>query len=345
MRLAFIVDPLGSFRIYKDSTYAMMREAQRRGHEVWACEPQHLALVDGEVRASLQQLQLAGIDPHSEPHGPRSDWFTVTQQADLALSAFDAVLNRKDPPFDLEYVATTWLLSHAQAAGACIVNDPQAVRDHNEKFAISEFAQFMTPTLVTRDAARIAAFHKVHHDIIIKPLDGMGGMGIFRVQADALNLASIIETLGHNGARTLMAQRYIPAIADPVAGGDKRILLIDGEPVPFALARIPKAGETRGNLAAGGTGVARPLTDHDWKIARALGPTLAARGLLLVGLDVIGEHLTEVNVTSPTCFREIMDQTGFDVAAMLLDAVERTAERKAERTAERTAETVQGAST
>ena len=195
MRLAFIVDPLETFRIYKDSSYAMMREARQRGHEVWVCEPQHIALVAGTVRARLQQLVLADIDPHSEPHGPRADWFTVTSTQDLALTDFDAVLNRKDPPFDLEYVATTWLLSHAQRAGACIVNDPQAVRDHNEKFAISEFAQFMAPTLVTRDAARIAAFHAEHGDIIIKPLDGMGGMGIFRVQADALNLASIIETL------------------------------------------------------------------------------------------------------------------------------------------------------
>jgi glutathione synthase len=327
MRLAFIVDPLDSFRLYKDSTYAMMREAQRRGHEVWTCEPQHIALVNGSVRALMRRLQLAEIDPHGAPHAARGDWYSVARTEDLVLTAFDAVLNRKDPPFDLEYVATTWLLSHAQAVGACIVNDPQALRDHNEKFAISEFAQFMAPTLVTRDGARITAFQREHGDIIIKPLDGMGGMGIFRVQADALNLASIIETLGHNGVRTLMAQRYIPAIADPVAGGDKRILIIAGEPVPFALARIPKAGETRGNLAAGGTGVARPLTDHDWKIARALGPVLAARGLLLVGLDVIGEHLTEVNVTSPTCFREIMDQTGFDVAAMMLDAVEAASRR------------------
>jgi glutathione synthase len=228
---------------------------------------------------------------------------------------------RKDPPFDMEYVTSTWLLELAERGGARIFNKPQAIRDHSEKLAIGEFPEFVAPTLVTRDAARLRAFHAEHGDVILKPLDGMGGMGVFRVKADGMNLGSIIEMLSHDGARSVMAQKFIPEIKD----GDKRILLIGGQPVPFALARIPQGNEVRGNLAAGGLGVAQPLTEHDRKIAGTLGPVLAARGLLLVGLDAIGNYLTEVNVTSPTCFREIMDQTGFDVAAMFIDALEQAA--------------------
>jgi glutathione synthase len=221
----------------------------------------------------------------------------------------------------MEYVTSTWLLELAERGGARIFNKPQAIRDHSEKLAIGEFSQFVAPTLVTRDAARLRAFHAEHGDVILKPLDGMGGMGVFRVKADGMNRGSIIEMLSHDGARSVMAQKFIPEIKD----GDKRILLIGGQPVPFALARIPQGNEVRGNLAAGGLGVARPLTGHDRKVAEMLGPVLAGRGLLLVGLDAIGDYLTEVNVTSPTCFREIMDQTGFDVAAMFIDALERAA--------------------
>jgi glutathione synthase len=225
---------------------------------------------------------------------------------------------RKDPPFDMEYVYSTYLLEAAEREGARVFNRPRAIRDHNEKLAITRFADFIAPTLVTRDAARIDAFIDEHRDAIVKPLDGMGGTSIFRVRADDPNRNVIVETVGQLGTRTVMVQRYIPEIVD----GDKRILLIAGEPLPFALARIPKAGETRGNLAAGGRGVARPLTDRDRAIAAALGPKLWAEGLLVVGLDVIGPYLTEVNVTSPTCFVEIAQQTDCDGAARFAEALE-----------------------
>jgi len=226
---------------------------------------------------------------------------------------------RKDPPFDNEYFYATHLLSQAEREGARVFNSPQALREHPEKLSLMEFAAFAPPTLVTRDAKAIREFHALHHDIILKPLDGMGGMGIFRVKADGLNLGSIIETLNHNGAVSVMVQTFLPEITQ----GDKRVLVIDGEAVPFALARIPQGNEVRGNLAAGGKGVAKPLSVRDKQIAEALGPVLAARGLLLVGLDIIGDCLTEINVTSPTCFREITDQTGFDVPAMFMTALER----------------------
>jgi glutathione synthase len=225
---------------------------------------------------------------------------------------------RKDPPFDSEFFYATHLLEQAEREGAQVFNKPRALRDHPEKLAILEFPQFIGPTLVTRDADAVRAFHSEHRDIILKPLDGMGGMGIFRVKDDGLNLGGIIETLNKDGAQTLMVQKFLPAIKD----GDKRVLVIGGKPVPFCLARIPQGGEVRGNLAAGGKGVAQPLSDTDRSIAEALGPILAPRGLLLVGLDVIGDSLTEINVTSPTCFQEITDQTGFDVAAMFVDALE-----------------------
>jgi glutathione synthase len=228
------------------------------------------------------------------------------------------VVMRKDPPFDSEFFYATHLLEQAEREGAQVFNKPRALRDHPEKLAILEFPQFIGPTLVTRDPAAVRAFHAEHRDIILKPLDGMGGTGIFRVKDDGLNLGSIIETLNKDGAETIMVQKFLPAIS----AGDKRVLVIGGKPVPFCLARIPQGGEVRGNLAAGGKGVAQPLADSDRAIAEALGPILAARGLLLVGLDVIGNSLTEINVTSPTCFQEIKDQTGFDVAAMFIDALE-----------------------
>ncbi|MEX3916786.1 glutathione synthase [Paraburkholderia sp. BR10936] len=316
MDILFIADPLERFKIYKDSTYAMMAEAAKRGHRLFACEPRHLAWVNGQVEADVRRFTIIGdtADLH------RETWFEATADA-RALTGFDAVVMRKDPPFDMEYVTSTWLLEIAERAGAKIFNKPQSIRDHSEKLAIGEFAQFVAPTLVTRSAARLRKFHEEHQDVILKPLDGMGGMGVFRVKADGMNLGSIIEMLSHDGARSVMAQKFIPEIK----AGDKRILLIGGEPVPFSLARIPQGNEVRGNLAAGGLGVAQPLTGRDMEIAKALGPTLAARGLLLVGLDAIGDWLTEVNVTSPTCFREIMEQTGFDVAAMFIDALERAA--------------------
>ncbi|WP_225782300.1 glutathione synthase [Xenophilus sp. Marseille-Q4582] len=311
MNLLFVADPLEHFKIYKDTTFSMMREAQRRGHRVAACLPQDMNWVSGGlVTATVRRITLTG-----EPDA----WFTEDAVERVALKDFDAVLMRKDPPFDAEYIYATHLLEQAEREGARVVNSPRALRDHPEKLAIMEFAQFITPTLVTRSAADVRAFHAEHQDIILKPLDGMGGMGIFRVKADALNLGSIIETLNKDGAETIMVQRFVPAVAE----GDKRILIIDGVPVPFVLARIPQGTEVRGNLAAGGKGVAQPLTPRNREIAEVIGRKLAPRGLLLIGLDVIGDAVTEINVTSPTCFQEITDQTGFNVPAMFIDALEK----------------------
>lgn len=308
MNLLFIADPLESFKVHKDSTYAMMAEADRRGHRLYAMEAGGLAWRGGRVFGRCAAVMLAGGDPWFARGGP--EW--------RELADFDAVLMRKDPPFDQGYLTATWLLEMAEREGARVFNRPSALRDFNEKLAITRFPDFIAPTLVSADAGQIRAFLAEHGDIIVKPLDAMGGAGIFRLRPGDPNLGAILETATRHGAETVMAQRYLPEIVD----GDKRVLVIDGEPVPYCLARIPAEGETRGNLAAGGTGVARPLSARDREIAEALGPTLKAAGLLLVGLDVIGDRLTEVNVTSPTCFREITDQTGFDVAAAFLDALE-----------------------
>ena len=312
MKLLFVADPLEGFKTYKDTTFSMLREAIRRGHQVWACEPADLVWVRGArvVARGARAITLTG-DEHA--------WFTVLAQAELALADADAVLMRKDPPFDSEYFYATHLLGQAEREGARVFNKPAALRDHPEKLAILEFPQFIAPTMVTRSADAIRAFHAEHQDIILKPLDGMGGMGIFRVGPDGLNLGSITETLNQGGAQTVMVQKYLPEITR----GDKRILVIAGQPVPFSLARIPQGSEIRGNLAVGGKGVAMPLTARELQIASALGPILAARGLLLVGLDVIGDCLTEINDTSPTCFQEITQQTGFDVPAMFLNALEK----------------------
>ncbi|TXH62511.1 MAG: glutathione synthase [Burkholderiaceae bacterium] len=310
MRLLFVADPLEQFNIKKDSTFTMMREAAARGHEILACEPRHLTWQrGGRVGATMRQVALSG-DPVY--------WFTEQHVPETALADVDAVLMRKDPPFDSEFFYATHLLEQAEREGARVFNRPAALRDHPEKLAILEFPELIGPTLVTRDAEAIKRFHAEHRDIILKPLDGMGGMGIFRVGEDGLNLGSITETLNRHGSTTVMVQRYLPEIVH----GDKRILVIAGEPVPYCLARIPQGSEIRGNLAAGGKGVAQPLSARDREIAETLGPLLAARGLLLVGLDVIGDCLTEINVTSPTCFREISDQTGFDVAQRFVDALE-----------------------
>jgi len=287
----------------------MMRAAQARGHAVFVCGQPALHWASKSVAARATRLSLTDND---------EDWYRAHEAVERPLFQFDAVLMRKDPPFDLEYVVSTWLLSAAAREGARVFNAPDAIRDHNEKLAIAEFPQFAAPTLVSREPARLHAFIDEQRDAVLKRLDVMGGENIFRVRADDPNRNVIVELMAQGGARSVMAQRYLPEIRD----GDKRILLIDGKPVPHCLARIPKAGESRGNLAAGGTGVAQPLSRRDREIAEALGPQLAARGLLLVGLDVIGDYLTEVNVTSPTCFREIQDQTGFDVAGMFIEALE-----------------------
>jgi glutathione synthase len=308
MDFAFILDPLPALKAHKDTSIAMMRALTARGHRVFALEAGDLYWTKETTAARVVPLEIRPGD---------HDWYTAGAPEDRALADFSAVLMRKDPPFDMEYVYATYLLEAAERAGARVFNRPRAIRDHNEKMAIAGFTEFVAPTLVTRDAGRINAFIDAHGDVILKPLDGMGGTSIFRVRSDDPNRNVIIETVSRDGARTVMAQRYIPAIVD----GDKRVILIAGEAVPHALARIPKPGETRGNLAAGGRGVARPLTAQDRRIAQALGPKLWAEGLLVVGLDVIGEHLTEINVTSPTCFVEITEQTGFDVAAMFADAL------------------------
>ena len=309
MDLLFVIDPPDSLKAYKDTSVAMMRAAQKRGHAVWVCEQQSLHWKQGRVSAEAHHIHLTDND---------EDWYRPHQRALRALSEYGATLMRKDPPFDLEYVVSTWLLSAAVREGARVFNAPDAIRDHNEKLAISEFAQFTAPTLVSREAERVQAFVDEHRDVVVKRLDVMGGENVFRVRHDDPNRNVIIETISQSGRRTVMAQRYIPEIKD----GDKRVILIDGKLVPHCLARIPKAGESRGNLAAGARGVAQPVTKRHREIAEALGSVLSKRGLLVVGLDVIGDYLTEVNVTSPTCFREIQDQTGFDVSGMFMDALE-----------------------
>jgi len=305
----FVIDAPDSLKAYKDTSVAMMRAAQKRGHAVWVCEQESLHWKQGRVSAEAHHIHLTDND---------EDWYRPHARAVRPLAEYGATLMRKDPPFDLEYVVSTWLLSAAVREGARVFNAPDAIRDHNEKLAISEFAQFTAPTLVSREAERVQAFVDEHRDVVVKRLDVMGGENVFRVRHDDPNRNVIIETISQGGRRTVMAQRYIPEIKD----GDKRVILIDGKLVPHCLARIPKAGESRGNLAAGARGVAQPISKRHREIGEALGPMLAKRGLLVVGLDVIGDYLTEVNVTSPTCFREIQDQTGFDVSGMFLDALE-----------------------
>jgi glutathione synthase len=315
MHVLFIIDPLPLLKAYKDSSVAMMRSLAARGHALSVALQGDLYIDEGKVLARSTPIALV---PDADLHG--HDWWRDTgEPVERPLSAFDAVLMRKDPPFDMEYVYATHMLEYAQAQGAKVFNHGGAIRNHPEKLAITEFSEFTAPTLVTRSMARLKDFHARQGDVIVKPLDGMGGTGIFRLRKEEPNLNAILETLTHDGTRTIMAQRYIPDIVK----GDKRILLIGGEAVPYSLARIPLAGETRGNLAAGGRGVAQPLSDRDRELAAAIAPRLAERGLLLVGLDVIGDYVTEINVTSPTCFVEITEQTGFDVPAMFVQALER----------------------
>ncbi|MCQ8895481.1 glutathione synthase [Limnobacter humi] len=309
-----VIDPLTSLNPKKDSSIAMMEAAQARGWRIGVIEDGALWWKHGEcVRATVSWI---AMDRSQKP------WYTVQSTSTVALKELTAVVMRKDPPFDAEFVTSTWLLEQAEREGARVFNKPSAIRDHNEKFTIAQFSQFVVPTLVSRNADQLRGFLEEHPDAIAKPLDGMGGSSIFRMTKGDPNTGVILETLTEHGRKTAMIQRYIPEIVD----GDKRVLLIDGEPVPYCLARLPKEGEHRGNLAAGGTGRAQPLSDTDRQIAETLGPILKDRGLLLVGLDVIGRNLTEVNVTSPTCFREIMDQTGFNVAEMFVQAIERKLE-------------------
>ncbi len=312
MRLLVILDPLPLIKTYKDTTYAMMVEAAARGHELFVCEQRQLSL--SRDRTMVVATPLALVDTT----GSGAPWYTLGEPAKEPVSAFGATLMRKDPPFDMEYVYSTYLLEHAVREGARVFNDPRAIRDHNEKLSIAEFPQFAAPTLVTRSADDLRAFVDEHGVAVFKLLDGMGGTSIFRAERGDPNLSVIIEALNLFGERSVMAQRFLPEIAE----GDKRVLLIGGQVVPYSLARIPKSGEFRGNLAAGGSGVARPLSTRDREVAEALAPTMAERGLLLVGLDLIGDYITEINVTSPTCFQEIRQQAGYDVARLFVDALE-----------------------
>jgi glutathione synthase len=311
MKIAFICDPLFGFKIYKDSTYAMMQEAARRGYELYVLGHSDIIFDGKAVLAQVAQLSLVEN---------RDDWYKLAEPVLSSLSSFDVVIERTDPPFNMEYIYATYLLELAERQGARILNRPEAIRNHNEKLAITHFPQFIAPTLVTSNEKLIRAFHAEHKDIILKPLDGMGGAGIFRVAENGLNLGALIESMTLHGKQTIMVQRTIPEISE----GDRRVLLIGGQVVPYCLARIPQGGEVRGNLAAGGLGVAMPISAREREIGETLAPLLFARGLMLVGLDVIGNYLTEINVTSPTCFQEIKQQAGFDVGAMFIDAIEKT---------------------
>lgn len=308
IELGIVMDPIGSIRIAKDSSFAMMLAAQRRGWRIWYMEMSDLHFAHGRSRARMREISVT-----DDPGG----WFHFGSERTRPLDELDAVLMRKDPPFDMEYIYATYLLEQAQLGGCLVVNDPRSLRDANEKVFTVSFPQCAAPTLVTRRAEDIRGFFAEHGDIILKPLGGMGGESVFRVQPGDPNLAVIIESLTGRGTRFCMAQRFIPEISE----GDKRILLVAGEPVPYALARIPRPGETRGNLAAGGTGVGRPLSERDRWIAGQVGPELLRRGILFAGLDVIGDFLTEVNVTSPTCIRELDAQFGLDIAGDLLERV------------------------
>ena len=307
MRLAFVVDPLATLKAYKDSSVAMMREGASRGHEIHAFEARSMYVRDGHVSALANRLQVSGADP----------WYRAADPVDARLASFDVVLMRKDPPFDQEYYYATLLLERAEREGVRVVNAPRALRDWNEKLSILAFPALIPPTLVASDMRRIQQFIDEQGDVVVKKLDGMGGTMVFRVRADDPNRNVIVETLTDLGARTVMAQRFIPEIAQ----GDKRVLVIGGKPFGHCLARIPKAGETRGNLAAGAQGVARPITARDREIGETVGRELVRAGIVFAGLDVIGDWLTEVNVTSPTCIVEIAEQTGHDAARDLLDAL------------------------
>ena len=311
IKLGIVMDPIQSINIKKDSSFAMLEQAQARGYQLYYMEMNDLFLEKGVAKARVRQVKV---------RYDYQNWFEFLSDETLELAELDVILMRKDPPFDTEFIYATYILERAEEQGCLIVNKPQSLRDCNEKLYTAWFAELTPETLVTRDAARIKAFHQQHGDIILKPLDGMGGSSIFRVKPGDPNLSVIIETLTGLGKHYCMAHNYIPAIVD----GDKRILVVDGEPVPYCLARIPQKGETRGNLAAGGSGEARPLTDHDWTIAKTVAPYLKQKGLIFVGLDVIGDKLTEINVTSPTCIREI--EAAFpqvSISGMLMDAIER----------------------
>ncbi|PKF62647.1 glutathione synthase [Psychromonas sp. psych-6C06] len=310
IKIGIVMDPIKDVKIHKDSSFAMLLEAQSRGWELYYMEMKDLYLDDGRSFATTQKLTV---------QRDADNFYQLEAAVDHPLADLDAVLMRKDPPFDTEYVYATYMLERAEDEGCLIVNKPQSLRDANEKLFTAWFSEFTPTTLVTRSSAKIRAFHEKHKDVILKPLDGMGGASIFRIKEKDANLGVIIETLTEHESRYCMAQAFIPDIKD----GDKRILIVDGEPMPYSLARIPAKGETRGNLAAGGRGVAQPLSESDWHIANTIGPVLKEKGLIFVGLDVIGDKVTEINVTSPTCIQEIDNAYGTNIAGKLMDAIEK----------------------
>jgi glutathione synthase len=309
-RLGVVMDPIDHIKPYKDTTLALMLAAQVRGWSLHYLEMHDLSLRDGIALGRARDVKV---------HDDKQHWFDFTGEAQtLKLGELDAILMRKDPPFDLEYITATYILERAEAQGALVANRPRSLRDCNEKMFTAWFPQCTPPTLFSRDLPTLRAFHAEYGDVIYKPVDGMGGQGVFHIDPQGRNLGAVLEQLTANGATTIVAQKYLPAIKD----GDKRILMVDGEPVPYCLARVPMAGETRGNLAAGGSGRPQPLTDKDRWIAAQVGPALKERGLLFVGLDVIGDYLTEINVTSPTCAREIDKAYGTDIGGQLIAALE-----------------------
>lgn len=302
------MDPIQSINYKKDSSLAMLWAAQRKGWQLWYMEQSDLSINQGVSLGRMAPLEVR-MDAQ--------DWFTLGEYQLNPLSELDVILMRKDPPFDNEFLYTTHILALAEQQGTLIVNRTQGLRDYNEKLFATHFPQCCPPVLVSRRDEELRAFHALHGDVIFKPLDGMGGASIFRIQNEGVNLGVVIETLTQHGTQMCMVQKYLPEIAE----GDKRILMINGEPVPYALARIPSAGETRGNLAAGGRGEGRPLSDRDRWICQQVGPKLREQGLLFVGLDVIGDYLTEINVTSPTCIRELDNQFGLDIGMQLMNTI------------------------
>lgn len=315
LSLGVVMDPISAIKFYKDTTLALLLAAQSRGWTLHYMEQSDLYLLQGEARATTRPLTVRK-DP--------DDFFCLGMGEDRPLAQLDVILMRKDPPFDNEFIYSTYILEAAQKQGTLVVNDPRSLRDCNEKVFATQFPQCCPPVLVSRDAVKLRSFHEQHSDVIFKPLDGMGGSRIFRCRHDDPNVGVILETLTEMGSQTIMAQRYIPEITE----GDKRILVIDGEPVPYCLARVPAKGETRGNLAAGGTGIAQPLSDQDRWIVSQVAPTLREKGLLFVGLDVIGNYLTEINVTSPTCAREIDKAYDTDIGGLLMSAIVRRKEQQ-----------------
>ncbi|AHK14778.1 MAG: glutathione synthase [Thalassolituus sp.] len=308
IKLGIVMDPIGQINFKKDTSLALLNAAQERGCELFYMEQADLSIQAGRAYGRMAPIKVAMNQDH---------WFDLGEYQDRLLADLDIILMRKDPPFDGEFIYSTYILERAEQEGVLIANKPQSLRDCNEKVFATAFADLMSPTIVTRRSDLLKQFHREHGDVIFKPLDGMGGSSIFRLRQDDPNVSVIIETLTNHGQQQIMAQRFIPDIT----AGDKRILMIDGEPVPYCLARIPADGETRGNLAAGGRGVTQPLSDSDRAIAEKIGPELKARGLYFVGLDIIGNYVTEINVTSPTCVREISRDSGIDVATQLIDAL------------------------